>query len=219
MKKTLSFLKRLANNNNREWFNLHKDEYLEAKEKTDRLTADILLAMSEFEPEAARLSISDCTYRIYRDTRFSLDKTPYKNHIGLYFNPPFGKNSPRCGYYLHLEPGNCMIGAGAWWPESKILKNLRQSIFDNIEEYLEIIGNPEFKKIVRTVGFDPVKTCPKGFPKDWEHIDLIKPKSFVVEVPLTDDFITSPGLPERVAAIFKILKPFNDFLNFTIDEE
>lgn len=219
MKETLSFLRKLVANNNREWFNANKEEYLKIKNGIDILASQIIAAMTDFEPEAARLSPSDCTYRIYRDTRFSADKTPYKTHIGIYINPPHGKKSARCGYYLHLEPGSCLVGGGAYCPETKTLKAIRQSIYDNVEEYLDIINAPGLMELGATFGSDPLKTAPKGFPKDWEHIGLLRPRNFDVLIPLADKTVETPDLAGKVADIFRKIKPYNDFLNYTIDEE
>ncbi|MDE6298708.1 MAG: DUF2461 domain-containing protein, partial [Muribaculaceae bacterium] len=102
MKKAIDFLKQLAANNNREWFNEHKEEYLQVKGEVEEFTQKLIDEVAKFEPEAAYLSPSDCLYRIYRDTRFSADKTPYKNHIGIYINPRGGKKSEFCGYYVHI---------------------------------------------------------------------------------------------------------------------
>lgn len=220
MEQILTFLRRLSANNNREWFNSHKDEYLEVKNKVEVLTSMIMDAMTSFEPETKLLSPSDCLYRIYRDTRFSADKTPYKTHIGIYVNPPHGKKSSRCGYYLHLEPDDCLVGGGAYWPEPELLKALRRSIYDNVEEYLVILEELRHKEKYVRIGSDLLKTAPKGFPKDWEHIGLLKPRSFDALIPLKcGESLTLPQLAEKTVELFKIIKPYNDFFNYTIDEE
>ncbi len=218
MENVLSFLEELARNNNREWFQEHKEDYLDVKRKVDRFTEALIAEVAAFDPEAAYLTPADCTYRIYRDTRFSPDKTPYKNHIGIFINPPFGKKSNRMGYYLHLEPGNCMAGCGTVCLPSKTVTAIRNSIRDNIEEYLEIINNPDFKKIYPVVGDNPVKSAPKGFDRNWEYIELVKPKDFWAGHKLSDKEASSPSLAKKVGKMFRIGKPFNDFVNYTIDE-
>lgn len=217
MKETLNFLGRLARNNNREWFNAHKDEYLDAKAKTDELAARLVAAVTAFEPEARYLTPADCTYRIYRDTRFSADKTPYKTHIGIFINPPYGKKSNRMGYYLHIEPSNCFIAAGTVCLPSKTISAIRKSIFENVDEYLEIIESPGFKAIFPEIGENLLKTAPKGIPRDWEHIDLVRPRDYVASCPLADSRLSAPGLVEEVAGMFSLAKPFNDFINYAID--
>ena len=122
MKTVISFLRSLRRHNDRIWFNEHKDQYLAVKDRIEVLTARLIAGVSEFDPEASRLRPADCLYRIYRDTRFSADKTPYKTHIGIYINPPGGKKSPTCGYYLHLEPDNCLVAGGCWCPALKLLR-------------------------------------------------------------------------------------------------
>lgn len=218
MEELLLFLKELSVNNNKEWFDRNKERYLKVKEYIDSFTQNLLNGISEFDETAKYLVPKDCTYRIYRDTRFSKDKTPYKNHIGIFINPPFGKKSFRMGYYLHLEPGNCMIGVGNVCLPSPIITGIRKSIKDNIEEYLDIIENPQFKKIYKKIGENPVKTAPKGFSKDWEHLDLVKPKDYYTSCYLLDSEVVSKNFLKRALEIFQTGKPFMDFINYTIDE-
>lgn len=218
MKQILDFLKDLAANNNREWFNTNKGRYLQVKEKVETLTSSLIAGLAEIEPEAARLTPADCLYRIYRDTRFSSDKTPYKTHIGIYINPRGGKKSEFCGYYVHIEPGECLVAGGAWYPEMPLLKEYRKEIYSNIDEYLEIINNPEFSDRFKPYMQDPLKTAPKGFPKDWPYMDLLKPRSIVVASPLTHRQFAAPNLTGRLMELFRVLKPYNDFFNFTLEE-
>lgn len=218
MQEILSFLRSLRRHNDRGWFNDHKDRYLKVRQEVEKLTMRLLAEVAEFDAGALRLQPSDCLYRIYRDTRFSADKTPYKTHIGIYINPPFGKKSPRSGYYLHLEPGNTLVAGGCWCPEGDVLKAIRQDIYDNVDEYLEIIENPEFSKYYKEVGENLLKTAPKGFPKDWEHIDLLKPRDFTAYSPISEEMVKSDGFIPEVVDRMKALKPLNDFFNYTIDE-
>ena len=218
VKPIISFLRSLRRHTNGIWFNENKERYLRVKADTETITSQLIAGVAAFDPDAARLTPADCLYRIYRDTRFSADKTPYKTHIGIYINPPYGKKHPRCGYYLHLEPDNCLVAGGAWCPPGETLKAIRQDIFDNIDEYLDIIGNPEFRSLFTSVGEDPVKTAPKGFPKDWEHIDLLKPRDFTAYSPLTAEDLDAPDLEQRILHRMRTLRPLNDFFNYTIDQ-
>ena len=109
MKEVYKFLKDLSRNNNREWFLANKQRYLDVKARVDELASLLIGLVSEFDPRASRLSASDCTYRIYRDTRFSNDKTPYKTHFGIFINPPLGKKGETLGYYFHLEPEASLV--------------------------------------------------------------------------------------------------------------
>lgn len=219
MKETLEFLKKLARNNNREWFNGHKEDYLRVKAKIEGLTERLIAVVASFEPEAACLTPADCTYRIYRDTRFSQDKTPYKTHIGIFINPPYGKKSNRMGYYLHIEPGGCFVAAGTVCLPSKVVTAIRRSIFDNVEEYAAIVNGAEFRRIYPVVGENPVKTAPKGFPKDWPYLDLVRPRDFCASHTLTEEEVLSADLAELAGELFRVAKPFNDFINYAIDEE
>lgn len=217
IKLIIDFLADLAVNNNREWFNANKERYVKANEAADRFTQAMLDTLSELDPLCGVLTPASCRYRIYRDTRFSNDKTPYKDHIGIYINPPGGKKSIRGGYYIHLQPRNCFVAGGIWCPDSKLLKRLREGIYDNVEEYLEIIEGRDFRKYFTTVGEDLLKTAPKGFPKDWEHIDLLRPKSFTAYSPFTNGEELRKDFPEIILHRCRILKPFNDFHNYAVD--
>lgn len=218
MEEVLSFLKELSLNNNKEWFEANKSRYLVVKDFVENFAQELINGISAFDDNAKYLTPKDCTYRIYRDTRFSLDKTPYKTHIGIFINPPFGKKSYRMGYYLHIEPDNCSIGVGNVCLPPKLITGIRESIRDNIEEYLEIIENQEFKKYFRKVGENPVKTAPKGFSKDWEYIHLVRPKDYYTSHPLKLKEVTAKNFSKKATEIFRTGKPLMDFINFTIDE-
>ena len=156
------FLKDLSANNNREWFNEHKAEYETARAEFDNFLATVIARISLFDETIRGIQPKDCTYRIYRDTRFSADKTPYKIHFGGYINAK-GKKSDHCGYYVHLQPDGSMLAGGSLCLPPNILKAVRQSIYDNIEEFVAIVEDPEFKKYFPVIGEDFLKTAPKGF--------------------------------------------------------
>lgn len=217
MKKIFSFLKSLSRHNDREWFSAHKPLYLEAKGLADALASRLIALVAEVDPEAARFGVKDVTYRIYRDTRFSGDKTPYKTHIGIFINPPAGKKSLRYGYYFHLEPGNSLIAAGNMPGPTALTNLIRRDIFDNIDEWLEIVESPEFAAYFPHVGSDPLVNAPKGFPKEWPYIEYLKPRNFGTEMPVSDDFFDSDGLEERLRPIIAQMKRLNDFVNYSVD--
>lgn len=213
------FLKKLSANNNREWFKAHHAEYVLMNQNVCELAELLISLVAEIEPEAARLQVQDVTYRIYRDTRFSADKTPYKTHVGIFINPPRGKKSLRYGYYFHLEPGASIIAAGNMPGPTALANAIRKEIFYNVDEYLEIIRDPEFSKYFPNIGDDPLVKAPKGFPKDWEHIDLLKPRSFGATSPVPDAFYMDvPTLADRLRPIIRQMKRINDFVNYTVDE-
>jgi uncharacterized protein (TIGR02453 family) len=170
-----------------------------------------------FDEDIKGIQAKDCTYRIYRDTRFSPDKTPYKIHFGGYINAK-GKKSEHCGYYVHLQQGNCMLAGGSYCPPPNILKALRQAVYDNIDEYISIVEDPAFKKYFPVVGENFLKTAPKGFPKDFKYIDYLKCKDYSCACLVPDEFFTDKYMLDNVSDIFKQLKRFCDFTNYTIDE-
>lgn len=216
IKDIFNFLADLSRNNNREWFNSHKERYLEVKKTVDIFTSALIESVREIDPSVGPLTPAECTYRIYRDTRFSKDKTPYKTYIGI-FIAPGGKKTEKAGYYFHLQPGECFFGGGCWCPIPPLLKAIRTDIYENVEEYLEIINNPEFKKLFPEVGYDRLKNPPKGFPADWEFIELLKPRDYTVGTQLPDSFFLKKETVAELGKLVKTLKPLNDFYNFAID--
>ncbi len=211
------FLKELGANNNREWFNEHRDMYENARTEFDNLLTAIINRISLFDESIRGVQASDCTYRIYRDTRFSPDKTPYKNHFGGYINGK-GKKSDHCGYYVHIQEGYCMLAGGSYCLPAPVLKAVREAIYENIDEYISIVEAPAFKQYFPVIGDDFLKTAPKGFPKDFEHIDYLKCKQYTCAYMVPDNFFTSPQLLDRTEEVFRQMKPFADFLNYTIDD-
>ncbi len=219
MKKTLKFLRSLRRHNDREWFNAHKEEYLEVKAYIEEgLASELISQVALVDPSAVCLSAADCTYRIYRDTRFSSDKTPYKTHIGIFINPPGGKKSMTCGYYLHIEPGNCFFAAGTIGLPSPVVKAIRRSIYDEIDEYRSIVESDGFRRVFPNLGENPVKTAPQGIPRDWKYLDYVRPRDFIARGPLAEESMLSADLPHELAPYISEAKRFNDFINYTITE-
>ena len=151
------FLKELSANNNREWFNSHREQYEVARSEFENLLTVIISRISLFDESIRGIEAKDCTYRIYRDTRFSEDKTPYKTHLGGYINAK-GKKSDHCGYYVHLEPGNCLLAGGSYCPPPPLLRALRQAVHDNIDEFRSIVEDPAFKQYFPVIGENFLKT-------------------------------------------------------------
>lgn len=211
------FLRELSANNNRVWFQAHKEEYLEAQREFEDLLTVIIARVSLFDESVAGVQAKDCTYRIYRDTRFTLDKTPYKTHFGGYINA-HGKKSDHCGYYVHIENGNCMLAGGSWCLPPKVLKALRQAVYDNIDEYRGIVEDPAFKRYFPVIGETWLKTAPKGFPKDFPYIDYLKCREYICSCQVDDELFLAPDMLDRVEDILRQLKRFADFVNYTIDD-
>lgn len=211
------FLKDLAANNNREWFNEHRDEYETARTEFESFLSVVIARISLFDESIRGIQPKDCTYRIYRDTRFSSDKTPYKNHFGGYINAK-GKKSNHCGYYVHIQPDSCMLAGGSLCLPPNVLRALRQSIYDNIDEYRSIVEDPSFKRFFPIIGEDWLKTAPKGFPKDFKYIDYLKPREFVCSYNVPDAFFLASNMLDKTEETFRQFKRFADFINYTIDD-
>ncbi|MFT3754280.1 MAG: DUF2461 domain-containing protein [Paludibacter sp.] len=128
----LQFLEELKINNNREWFAENKDKYDVVRSDFEKLSKELIQQIAGFDEDIKHVDVKDCVFRIYRDTRFSHDKTPYKTHFGVFIASAGGRKSQRGGYYLHLDPAGCFIATGVWCPQPDLLKALRQSVYDNI---------------------------------------------------------------------------------------
>lgn len=213
-----AFLRELKSNNNREWFAAHKESYLQLKSGFEALTDELIARISLWDEEVKGLKAKDCVYRIYRDVRFSPDKSPYKTHFGAYICGFRGRNSGRCGYYLHLEPGSSLLAGGCHCPEPTLLKRLRQDIYDNIEEFTGIIREPGFAAEFPEI--DPegkLKKVPLPFPPDFSEADLLKYKYYDVASIKPDSWFEDGDALEKTDRVFRILYKFNRFLNYTID--
>lgn len=143
--KVFDFLAQIAEHNDRDWFKSHRSLYDTATEAFNEIVEGLIARISEFEPEVGRLSPHDCTYRIYRDVRFSNDKRPYKLHMGAYINS-HGKKSMHGGYYIHFQPGNCFAAGGCYCLDNKTLKAIRESIVDNLDEFRNIVEKKRIQK-------------------------------------------------------------------------
>ncbi|MCH5328115.1 MAG: DUF2461 domain-containing protein [Coprobacter sp.] len=217
MKEILQYLQELQANNNRIWFNERKERYQHLRLRFQNKMDELIGRISAFDEELAGMKAGDCMYRIYRDTRFSPDKTPYKNHFSAYLCKG-GRKSVRAGYYFHLEPGHSLLSGGVWCPEPKLLKALRQSVYDYTDEFKEIIQNKTFKTVYPRMEGEMLKIVPRPFPKDFPDGELLKRKDYVVITYKDDSFFDDPDWMERVVADFKTVQPFNRFLNETVDD-
>lgn len=217
VKDILDFLKDIAQNNRRDWFLENRARYEQAKSEFVNIAEQTIERIGRFDPEVAGMPVQSTLYRFHRDTRFSLDKSPYKRHFGTYINPR-GKKSPHGGYYLHLEPGNCMIAGGAYCLEPVFLKNVRKHIVEHIDEFIEIVENPEFKKLFPVIGETHLKKLPIGFSKDFPYPQYLRPKDYSVFTPLADDYFLQKDWLDDAAEKFHAMKPFLDFVNEPIDD-
>ena len=215
----LEYLTQLRVHNNREWFQENRAWYDRVRGGFERMVEAAITQMAVFDEELRHLTAKECLFRIYRDVRFSPDKSPYKTHFGAYLAAPGGRKSVRSGYYLHLEPGASCLSVGVWCPEPDLLKSLRQSVYDNIDELEDILHEPDFARYYKDFYEDgKLKTVPRGFPKDFPQADLLKLKHYVVEHPLEDALLASDRFVDEVVRLFRVACPFNRFLNYTVDE-
>ncbi|MCE3075728.1 DUF2461 domain-containing protein [Chryseobacterium gwangjuense] len=210
--KTLNFLQKLEQNNNREWFTENKVLYTESQQNLISFIEGLLHEMSDFDPELAKIDAKKSLFRIYRDTRFSKDKSPYKTNFGASLG--MGKGSQKGGYYFHIEPGKSFIAGGIYMPDSAVLKELRKEISLYGNEFLNILNNKDFKKHFPELDQDDkLKKIPQGFEKEDPMGEFLKLKNFIVVYSLKDEEILDKDAVKKLAKIFRLMKPLNDFLN------
>ena len=224
----INFLKDVASNNNRQWFHEHKSEYEAAKASFEEGVSKAIAKIAEFDPSISHVTVKDATYRFYRDTRFSSDKSPYKNHLGAYI-AAHGKKAMHGGYYLHLELGHCLLSCGNYWLPTNILTSCRNEIMANIEQWRSVVENKDFIRLFgrpgdgtwgtpKGFGNEMLKTCPSGFPRDYEFIQYLRMKYYCCWTSVPDDFYDGDGWLDDMARILKVGKPMMDFINSVIDD-
>jgi uncharacterized protein (TIGR02453 family) len=208
-KSTLQFLKTLQRNNNRDWFQQHKEHYVAAQQNVIQWL-DVVLAEMNKHDQIQTKSGKEALYRIYNDVRFSSDKTPY--------NPRFAGNLKRVkpflrgGYYFWIKPGESRVGCGFTYPNSEDLKRIREDIAFNYSDWINLLRT---KKLVATFGTlqgEQVKTAPKGFANDHPAIELLRFKQFWFEKSFTDKEVLAPDFYKQVNLTFKAIRPFFDYM-------
>ncbi|MCM1108857.1 MAG: DUF2461 domain-containing protein [Clostridium sp.] len=215
--KIFDFLRDVAVHNSREWFADNRDRYEEARAEFEARVQQIINRIALFDPSVAHVTVKDSTYRFYRDTRFSPDKSPYKRHLGAYINAR-GKKSFHGGYYFHLEPGACMLAGGSYCLPSPQLKAVRETVEERLDEFRSIVEQPDFRACFPVIGMERLKTLPKGFPKDFPCPEYLRPKDYSVAFCVPDDLFRSEGWLDETERVFRLLKPFLDFVNEPIDD-
>ncbi len=216
-KETLSFIKEVAENNNREWFALNKPRYEEAKADVINLVAVLIPELAKIDPVLpADADPKKHLMRIYRDVRFGKNKDPYKNNFGIWFSTKKGSNEP--GYYLHIQPGNSFIAGGYWMPEAPHLKLIRQEIDYNIEEFKSLISNKNFKDQFELGKGNSLKNAPKGYDPADPNIEYLKLKSFEASMKLEDKDFFKPELVNKLISSFQVVQPLVVFLRAAIEK-
>lgn len=211
----LKFLKALAKNNDRGWFEKNKTTYLTSKELFEDFVGNLLKELSKFDKGLSGLNPKKLAFRIYRDVRFSKDKSPYKVNMGAGFSSG-GKMIQEPGYYLHIQPGNkSFVAGGLYMPDASNLAKIRQEIDYNFKSFEKVLKNKKFKTWFRDGldDFDKLKTAPKGYPKDHPHLELLKHKSFIVSHYFTDKEVADKNFLKKVVEACKTVKMLNDFLS------
>ena len=209
-KESIKFLANLKKNNNRDWFTKNKPEYVKRHQNMIEFADGLLGLMNKhdkIETESGKKSMM----RIYRDVRFSKDKSPYKVNWGMGFKR--ATKSLRGSYYFHVEPGSSFIGGGFWGPEPSDLKRIREDIANNDKPLRKILASKSFLDTFGILEGEQVKTAPKGFAKDHPAIDLLKYKQFLIGRKFTDKEILAPDFHKKANDTFKAMRPFFDYMS------
>lgn len=214
-KQLFTFLKELKKNNNREWFQDNKSRY---KQDVVEPVQSFIMAMA---PRLAVISDSyvadprangGSMFRIYRDTRFAKDKTPYKTNVGCQFRHTAGKDAHAPGFYLHIEPGNVFFGGGVWVPPNPVLRQIRERIVAKPDEWQQIISNKAFVTHFGELRGDSLKRPPRDFAADHPLIEDLKRKSYVVLQDADDNLATTDGFIDDVEYAFVTAAPMMAFI-------
>lgn len=205
-KATLDFLNQLKNNNNREWFADNKKEFQQLEKEFKSFAQEIVTDLSKTD------SIDKVQrFRIYRDVRFSKDKSPYKTNFGV----ALGRTKPmlRGGYYLHIEPAGSFVGGGFWEPNAEDLNRIRKEFEMDDAEIRAIISDKNFVKTFGKLEGEELKTAPKGFDKEHKAIDLIRKKQYLISRKFTDKEVMDKNFKAEVINTFLAMRPFFDYMS------
>ena len=205
-----SYLEDLKENNNREWFQLNRERYLEQYNLATLFADELLVKMKQVD-NIETASGKKSLFRINKDVRFSKDKSPYKTHIGGAFSR--ATKELRGGYYFHIEPGNCFFGGGFWGPSPEDLKHIRMQIASDPEPLQEILSSKEFISAFGKLEGEQLKTAPKGFDKEHPAIQLINYKQFLLVKRFTDKQAQSAKYLEMAFSTFQAMRPFFDYMS------
>jgi len=216
---TIKFLRQLSKNNNRDWFAENKSRY-------ERCVVDpafrFISAMGdELESISAHFEAipkkqGGSLMRVYRDTRFGKDKTPYKTNIGIQFRHEVGKDVHAPGYYMHIEPTNVFVGVGMWRPESGPLRAIRERIVARPDEWKRIVSNRKFRTTYELQG-DSLKRPPRGFDSDAPHMQYLKRKDHIAVMQVSLDDISDAGFVKKLVRELKKATPYMEFLCKAVD--
>lgn len=215
MREIIDFLSDLSANNDRNWFEANRPRYTQVKQQMDTLAEELIEAIAAFDPSINGLRAKDCTYRIYRDTRFSKDKSPYKTWWGVYVCPR-GKKSGFSGYYMHVEPDqNCyMLCTGAYCPTPGEIKSVREEIMTEGDAFVEAINSAK--------GFEvdwssALKRMPQGWSAEDAHSEYYRLRNYILVKMVDKEYFLQPNAIEQIAKDMQCTRTFNDTLNRAIE--
>ena len=215
MKSILDFLSELSEHNDRTWFEANRDRYKQVKKRMDEVAAEFIEAVAAFDPAVEGVQVKDATYRIYRDTRFSKDKSPYKTWFGVYVCPR-GKKSGFSGYYMHVEPdqNHYMLCTGTYCPTAGEIKSVREEIMTEGDAFVE--------SIEAATGFEvdwssALKRMPQGWSAEDQHSEYYRLRNFLLVKLVDKDYFLQPDAIQQAAKDMQCTRPFNDTLNRAIE--
>lgn len=215
MKSILDFLSELSEHNDRTWFEANRDRYKQVKKRMDEVAAEFIEAVAAFDPAVEGVQVKDATYRIYRDTRFSKDKSPYKTWFGVYVCPR-GKKSGFSGYYMHVEPdqNHYMLCTGAYCPTAGEIKSVREEIMTEGDAFVE--------SIEAATGFEvdwssALKRMPQGWSAEDQHSEYYRLRNFLLVKLVNKEYFLRPDAIQQAAKDMQCTRPFNDTLNRAIE--
>ncbi|MBQ7787620.1 MAG: DUF2461 domain-containing protein [Alistipes sp.] len=215
MKSILDFLSELSEHNDRTWFEANRDRYKQVKKRMDEVAAEFIEAVAAFDPAVEGVQVKDATYRIYRDTRFTKDKSPYKTWFGVYVCPR-GKKSGFSGYYMHVEPdqNHYMLCTGAYCPTAGEIRSVREEIMTEGEAFVE--------SIEAATGFEvdwssAMKRMPQGWSAEDQHSEYYRLRNFLLVKLVDKEYFLRPDAIQQAAKDMQCTRPFNDTLNRAIE--
>lgn len=212
----LQFFYELSQNNNRDWFEKNKKRYEAAVKKPfEAIVGELIERLKGFEP-SFQMQPKDCIHRIYRDTRFSADKTPYKTHASAVFTPQGRKTMEHPGYYLHLEFGNLMLGGGAYFLDKEPLAKVRKAIAQDPEAFRALVTDKTFTEKFGAIKGEKNKVLPPEFKDSAKKEPLLAHKQFYFMAELDPEHCLRPDFADFVTDYFKAGKPLNDYFRMAI---
>jgi uncharacterized protein (TIGR02453 family) len=216
MLNALEYLTELKDNNNREWYHANKKQFQDANAEFEKLIQELIFSIGEFDGEVLRYSPKDLTFKLVRDTRFSNDKSPYNPTFRACISPA-GKSPIPVGYYVSIAPGHrSFLGGGLFASMFKeATSKIREYISSHGDEFESIVKNDEFSARF-TVKGEALKNVPRDCDKNHPQSEYLKNKSWYLEYPISDELVKNEGFIEQATTIFRLMKPFNDYLNLAL---